>query len=139
MKLVRESANVFQQWNDAPFKQEFTKNEKGKMQITAYYPTVPPFTLTRIESDWTGFDYKALNGQFLNEETNVTFELNYQKDKNYEVKIGKKKRNALLISPSELMVQDYRLKFSTDNNGEITELFLTSGRIKEVRFGRFDK
>ncbi|MBC8754769.1 serine hydrolase [Kordia sp. YSTF-M3] len=136
MKLIRESANVFQQWNDAPFKQQFTKNEQGIMQITAYYPTVKPFTLTRIESDLSTFNFKALNGIFKNRETDVSFILTHTEGIAYEVKIGEKKRNGLLLSPNELLVNDYSVKFWVDNAGNIKELFVTSGRIQNVRFVR---
>ncbi len=136
MKLIREADNVFQQWNDAPFKQEFTKNADGIMQITAYYPTVKPFTLTRIESDFSKFDFNALNGTFKNQETDVSFTLKHTKGTAYEVKIGKKKREGLLLTPNELLVNEYSVKFCTDKTGNITELFVTSGRIQHVRFVR---
>lgn len=139
IKLLREADNVFHQWNDAPFKQEFTKNDMGEMQITAYYPTVAPSTLTRTESDWTGVDYKALEGQYVNTETDVSATLSYVEDRIYRVKIGKQKISAVLLTPTELLVDDYRLYFSRTASGSIDELFLSSGRIQKLRFVRKGK
>lgn len=136
IKLVRESDNVFQQWNDAPFKQEFTKNEEGIMQITAYYPTVPPFTLTRIESDLSTFDFSALNGTFLNAETDVLFTIKNIEKENYQITIDNKKRNGLLVYPNEMLVDAYNLSFEKDSAGNINEIRVTSRRIENVRFVR---
>lgn len=136
MKLVREANNIFQQWNDAPFKQEFIKNEKGTMQITAYYTNTEPFTLTRIESDFSNFDFTSLNGAFINPETNVSFNIKYDTNKTYKIKSGKLKMKAILITPSELLINDYdyRLKIHPNGKENVQEMFLTSGRIQNVRF-----
>lgn len=136
IKLLRESANVFHQWNDAPFKQEFTRNKEGVMQITAYYPTVKPFTLTRIESDLSAFNFNTLNGTFKNAETDVLFSIKHLEKDAYEIRIGKKKRNGLLVTPNEMLVDDYNLSFRTDSKGKINEIFVTSGRIQNVQFVR---
>ncbi|WP_298427538.1 serine hydrolase domain-containing protein [uncultured Kordia sp.] len=136
MKLLREADNVFHQWNDAPFKQEFTKNENGVLQVTVYYPSVAPFTLTRIESDLSRFDFKTLSGTFYNEETDVSFSIKYVKDQAYEVKFGKKKKSGLLVYANEMLVDDYNLSFEKDANGTINEIRVTSGRIQNVRFVR---
>ncbi|WP_299212675.1 serine hydrolase domain-containing protein [uncultured Dokdonia sp.] len=136
MKLLREADNIFQQWNDAPFKQEFIKNEKGEMQITAYYTNTEPFTLTRIDSDFTGFDFTALNGTFINPETNVSFKIEHDTKTTYTIKSGKKKMKAILLTPTELLINDYeyRLKIHKDKKEKVQEMFLNSGRIQQVRF-----
>lgn len=136
MKLVREADNIFHQWNDDAFKQEFTQNDKGEMQVTAYYPTVPPFTLTRSESDWRNYNYIALNGIYQNSETDVSINIKHIADKQYEVKRGKRTFTATLIKPDELLVNDYVVKIDRDINDKVTQLFLTSGRIQEIRFER---
>ena len=135
IKLVRETDNVFHQWNDTPFKQEFTKNEKGEMMITAYYPSVAPFSLTKIQSDFTRFDFKSLNGKFTNSETDVSFTLEHMESESYKVKIREQEMTGLLLTPSELLVNDYRLRFSVTDS-TINQVFLTSGRIQNVRFLR---
>ncbi len=136
MKLLREANNIFHQWNDASFKQEFTKNKDGIMEITTYYPSVKPFTLTRIESDLSTFDFSVLNGSFNNVETGVSFTIKNIEKENYEVTIGKKKMNGLLVCDNEMLVVDYNLSFKKDSAGNINEIQVTSGRIQNVRFIR---
>ncbi|MHA7058769.1 serine hydrolase domain-containing protein [Aquimarina sp. M1] len=135
-KLIREADNIFQQWNDAPFKQEFTKNQNDEMQVTAYYTQTKPFTLTRKNNDFSTVDFASVLGTFLNKETEVKLSIKYISGVNYEVASGKRKMNAILISPKEMIINDYNYKiiFKTNENKLISELFLTSGRIQNVRF-----
>lgn len=139
-KLIREADNVFQQWNDAPFKQEFTKNEKGEMQVTAYYPNTPTFTLTRRNTDFSDFDFKTLDGKYTNEETGVTFEINYQSDLKYSIKNATDDMTAILLSTEKLVINDYgySLKIGMKKGDGTRDLFLTSGRIQNVRFSRVE-
>ncbi|MEM6718173.1 MAG: serine hydrolase domain-containing protein [Bacteroidota bacterium] len=136
IELVREAANIFHQANDAPFKQEFTKNKDDIMQITAYYPTVAPFTLTRIESDLSKFDFKALNGSFVNDETNVSFTIKNVTKENYQITMGEDTMKGLLIYDDQMLVDGYNLSFTKDANGKINEIFVASGRIENMRFVR---
>ncbi|SHG73838.1 serine hydrolase domain-containing protein [Winogradskyella jejuensis] len=138
MKLIREADNIFQQWNDAPFKQEFTKNEKGEMQVSAYYPNTPNFTMTRKDIDLKGFDYKAINGSFLNEETGVSFSVKYDAGLNYEITNGENKMKAIILSRDELVINDYDYRIRVEKNKDnlVSDIFLTSGRIQNVRFSR---
>ena len=137
-KLVRESDNVFHQWNDAPFKQEFRKNEKGEMQVTAYYTKTPPFTLTRKNTDFSKFDFAAVNGTFLNQETKVSFSVKHVFGSRYDVTSGETQMKAILLSKDELVINDYgyKIKIGNKENTSISNLFLTSGRIQNVRFSR---
>ena len=136
IKLEREAANIFYQWNDNAFKQEFTKNSNGNMQVTVYYPTVPPFTLTRIESDLSAFDKKALNGTFYNPETGVSFQVSHASDNTYELMVRDQKRNGTLVNDHEILAGNYNLSFTKDKKGVISEIYLTSNRIQNVRFIR---
>ncbi|WP_299434488.1 serine hydrolase domain-containing protein [uncultured Aquimarina sp.] len=137
-KLIREADNVFQQWNDAPFKQEFTKNEKGEMEITAYYTRTKPFTLIKKNTNFSDFDFKSVNGTFLNKETEVDFSIKYVSGVNYKVKSGKTKMKAILLSPTELVINDYNYKITIkkDENSTISHLLLTSDRIQNVKFSK---
>ncbi|MER0440142.1 serine hydrolase domain-containing protein [Emticicia sp. W12TSBA100-4] len=132
VKLEREADNILHQTFDPDFKQEFKKNEKGEMTVTAYYTSHSPYTLTKHIYDWKGFNYQALNGKFINSETNVSVEIKFISDKSYEVKIGdKNSTKGLLISPTKLLVDNY--VFDIDNN---STLFLSSDRIQRVKFLR---
>ncbi|MFN3852701.1 MAG: serine hydrolase domain-containing protein [Spirosomataceae bacterium] len=130
IKLKREADNIFYQSNDRDFKQEFTKNTSGQMQVTVYYPTHAPYTLTRIDADWQGFDFGSLNGVFLNQETGVKMSIEHQKDKTYKVMLGNETSTGLLLSPTKLLVDNYNIKIQSQKK----ELLLNGDRIKNVRF-----
>ena len=136
VQLERESDNILHQTYDPDFKQEFKKNEKGEMTITAYYTSHSPYTLTKAVSNWTGYNYQALNGKFLNSETNVTTEIKYTGDKSYDVKVGSQdSTKGLLISPTKLLVDNY--VFDIENRVGTPKIFLLSAdRIERVKFVR---
>jgi CubicO group peptidase (beta-lactamase class C family) len=138
IKLEREADNILHQTNDPDFKQEFKRNEKGEMTVTAYYTSHSPYTLTKNVYDWKGFNYQTLNGKFINNETGVTIEIKFLNDKSYDVKIGSKNNTkGLLISPAKLLVNNY--VFDIDNKVETPNLFLLSAdRIEQVKFLRVD-
>lgn len=135
-KLVRESENIFRQWNDADFKQEFKLNSKGEMEVTSYYTSHAPYTLKRINNDWKGFNYKALEGSFVNNETNVISEVKHISDKKYQIKFANQIRNAILLSPTKLIAENYSIEIINHKKTAITQFFISSDRIQKVRFSR---
>jgi CubicO group peptidase (beta-lactamase class C family) len=139
VQLEREADNILHQTYDPDFKQEFKKNEKGEMTVTAYYTSHSPYTLTKAVSNWTGYNYQALNGKFINSETNVTIDIKFAGDKYYDVKVVGSQDNTkgLLISPTKLLVNNY--VFDIENKVGIPKIFLLSaGRIERVKFIRMD-
>jgi CubicO group peptidase (beta-lactamase class C family) len=138
VKLEREAGNILHQTYDPDFKQEFKKNEKGEMTVTAYYTSHSPYTLTKAVSNWTGYNYQALNGKFLNSETNVTIDIKYVGDKNYDINNSSQdSTKGLLISPTKLLVDNY--VFDIENNATTPKMFLLSAdRILRVKFIRVD-
>lgn len=138
VQLEREAGNIYHQTYDPDFKQEFKRNEKGEMTVTAYYTSHAPYTLTRPALDWTGYDYQALNGKYFNTETDVTIEIRFACNKNYDITIGSKdSTKGLLISPAKMLVDFYVIE--PEKNGSIPNtLFLSSDRIKQVKFVRIN-
>lgn len=138
VKLEREADNILYQTYDPDFKQEFKRNDKGKMTVTAYYTSHSPYTLTKHIYDWKGFNYQALNGKFINKETNVLIEIKFAGDKNYDVKIGSKNSTkGLLISPTKLLVDNYVFEIE-DYTATLKTFFLSGDRIQRVKFLRMD-
>lgn len=88
VKLEREAGNIFHQAYDPDFKQEFKKNVRGEMQVTAYYTSHPPYTLTKHNNNWAGFEKTAPEGKFINKEINVIIDIRFAADRIYDVKIG---------------------------------------------------
>jgi len=137
IELVREADNVFNQKFDKDFKQEFIKNESGEMEVTAYYVSHSPYTLTRKKSDWENYDYQALNGKYNNLETDVNIEISHLTNKDYKVLIGEQENSGLLISPTKLMVNNYVFEFHKETKNKKT-LSLNSDRIRGVNFERLN-
>ena len=134
--LEREADNVFHQTYDPDFKQEFTKSKRGEMQVTAYYTSHAPYTLTRPNNDWEKFDFQSLNGKFVNNETDVMFTITHAEGQSYDISDGKRKRTGLLVTPSKLiLVGNYVIEWS-GKPGLGDALLLSGGRIQNVKFVR---
>jgi CubicO group peptidase (beta-lactamase class C family) len=138
VKLEREAGNILHQTYDPDFKQEFKRNEKGEMTVTAYYTSHSPYTLTKAISNWTDYNYEALNGKYINSETNVTIDIKFTGEKNYDIKVGSQdSTKGLLISPTKLLVDNY--VFDIENNATAPKIFLLSAdRIQRVKFFKVD-
>jgi CubicO group peptidase (beta-lactamase class C family) len=139
VKLEREADNILHQTYDPDFKQEFKKNEKGEMTVTAYYTSHSPYTLTKAVNNWTSYNYQALNGKFINSETNVTIDIKFAGDKYYDVKVvgSQDSTKGILISPTKLLVDNY--VFDIENNITIPKkILLSADRIERVKFIRMD-
>ncbi len=128
VQLERAAGNVFRQVYDPAFQQEFRQNEAGNRTVTAYYPSHPPYTLTRVDADFRGFDPASLNGSYLNEETEISLIVEFTAEREYRVSRGDQKSTGLLISPHTMLVDFYTLTFSGQ------ELLLDGGRIRRVKF-----
>ncbi len=135
-RLLRESANVFHQWNDPAFKLEFKPNAQNEMEVTAYYTTHAPYSLKRVNANWSGYNYEKLNGIFYNAETDVTLTLKHQKDKTYNLSFGKNNRSGFLVSPTKLSADNYSLELAQEDQKIVEELFIDSDRLRKVRFIR---
>lgn len=130
--LEREAANIFHQKNDPAFKQEFQLNEKGEMEVTAYYTTHAPYTLTRPVVQWNGFDIRLWHGTFINKETGSIFQLAPTTNKIIEFKMGASSSwKAILATPQKLLAGNYTLQMIV---GDSTTIFLDGDRIRKIRF-----
>ncbi|WP_373524594.1 serine hydrolase domain-containing protein [Aquiflexum sp.] len=131
VELEREADNIFHQKFDPAFKQEFTVNSNGVVQVTAYYTNHSPYTLTKSSEIDSSFDFKGLDGTYQNAETDVWITLKHIENANYEVIFrDDTTKEGLLISNSKMLVSSYVFEFKEN------EFFLNGGRIEIVRFVR---
>lgn len=137
IKLLRESDNVFHQWNDPAFKQEFKRNANGDLEVTAYYTTHAPYTLTKRDYDWTNFNYQQLNGTYKNAETGATIAFQHLSDRQYQVKINAKESTGTLVAPNQLLLDFYKIDIPVQKD-VIKEILLAGDRIQKVRFLRVE-
>lgn len=139
IRLVRESNNIFHQWNDDAFKQEFILNSENQMEVTAYYTTHSPYTLKRENVNWKDYNFTKLQGKFFNGETGVDISIKWLKDKEYEIKIRDEINKALLITPKKLITDNYTIELVNAKDGNINQLQLNGSRIKNIKFNRVKK
>ncbi len=131
VELEREADNIFHQKFDPAFKQEFTTNLNGEMQVTAYYTNHSPYTLTKSENIRKDFNFIKINGDYFNKETNTTINVNYLNGEFYEITLGMEyKTKGLLVSNTKMLVDFYSLEFREE------ELLLNGERIKQVKYKR---
>ena len=128
--LEREGANIFHQAYDPAFKQEFLKNAKGEFTVTAYYTSHAPYTLTKVNANFDGFDFASLTGKYRNKETDVMISIQHSGGKNYAIQNGTDSTMGLLVTPTKMLVDNYVLEF---RDGMI---LLSSDRIERVLFKR---
>ncbi|MCX6209200.1 MAG: serine hydrolase [Bacteroidetes bacterium] len=131
VELEREADNIFHQKFDPAFKQEFSTNSKGEMQITVYYINHSPYSLSKVNQILNGYDFKSINGDYVNSETNTILSLKYIDGINYKINLGKSyKTKGMLVSNTKMLVDSYSLELRTG------ELFLNGERMKEVKYIR---
>jgi CubicO group peptidase (beta-lactamase class C family) len=131
VELKREADNIFHQKYDPAFKQEFTTNSKGEMQVTAYYTNHAPYSLIKVIDLENDFDFKKIDGAYYNSETDTNISIRHLEETNYEISFrSDKTTNGLLVSKNKMLVNSYSLEFHDD------ALLLNGERIKKVRFNR---
>lgn len=129
--LERESDNIFHQTYDPDFKQEFLRNPAGGLEVTAYYTNHAPYTLTKVANDWDNFDFKSLDGAYLNPETDVTISVRHKEGSSFDINVGDGyQTTGLLLSKTKMLVDNYTMDFPA---GE-SRLYLNGGRIQQVAF-----
>lgn len=127
--LEREADNIFHQKFDTAFKQEFTMNTNGKIQVTAYYTNHAPYSLTKVDEIPANFDVTKINGNYFNSETNTRITIKYLDAQNYEVTFRKDyKTKGLLVATHKMMVDFFTLEFVDG------ALLLNGDRIKNVQY-----
>ncbi|HEY9118040.1 MAG TPA: hypothetical protein VIN11_09465, partial [Roseivirga sp.] len=131
VELEREADNILHQKFDPPFKQEFTKNENGQWQVSAYYTTHAPYTLTKVNPLPDSFDFEVLNGTFFNQETQTEVIIQHKEGAQYEVKLREGYvTKGLLVAENKMLVDSY--VFEINKAG----ILLNGDRIKRIQYNR---
>lgn len=131
-----EAGNVFHEINDPAFKQAFTRNDEGVLEVTAYYPTHDPYTLTKVDHDWSDYDYAGLEGDYYNNELDVTIKVVRKEDKTFSIQRIKPKKKwlATIHNPDILAWKGGPIRFERDENGAVTGFGFSNDRIRNLRF-----
>ncbi|MFK7920431.1 MAG: serine hydrolase domain-containing protein [Bacteroidia bacterium] len=134
IQLEMEGDNLFHEVGDSTFKQWFSLDKENNYQIRLYHPSHSPYSLQKIESDFTAFDYTSFNGKYLNPETGAELIVEHDKDDQYKIVLGGDKMNARMFEPDVLVMNGYRLLVQRSKTGKVKNLLLYSRRLQEVRF-----
>lgn len=132
VRLEQIGPNIWQQVYDPAFIQEFTEDEAGNQMVTVYHSTHAPYSLKKIETDWTNFDFSPLNGAYFNEETGVKVQLRHQDGQAFTVKIGKQDRSGILLDHNRMVLSGYQILFTKEENQ--AGFYLAGDRIRKVWF-----
>ena len=136
IQLEHEAGNLYHQVSDPDWKQAFTKDPIKGLQVTGFYPSHDPYTLTRIEVNWQDYDYASANGDYLNEETGVRLTIEFQQDDKYVILLNGEKLEGQLYAPDFLLVDGYKIQIVRDEKGAVPRLLVNNNRIQRLRFER---
>lgn len=134
IELEHEEGNLYHQVTDHDWKQAFVKDPVKGLQVTGYYPSHDPYTLTRIAADWEDFEFSSLNGSYRNEEISVEFYLQHKKDDRYLLKVRGDSQEAHMYAPDFLLMNGYKIEVVRNSTGKVKELFVSLGRARNLRF-----
>ncbi|MEZ5042083.1 MAG: serine hydrolase domain-containing protein [Saprospiraceae bacterium] len=136
IQLEHEAGNLYHQVSDPDWKQAFTKDPIKGLQVTGFYPSHDPYTLTRIEVNWQDYNYTSINGDYLNEETGVRLTIEFQQDDKYVILLNGEKLEGQLYAPDFLLVDGYKIQIVRDEDGIVPRLLVNSNRIQHLHFER---
>ncbi len=136
VEIEHEEDNIYHEINDPDFKQVFVYSEDKGLQITAYYPSHDPYTLTRLDIDMEGYDFQNLNGNYMNNELDLGFEIKHVREDVFDVKSGENVWEGQLFAPDILWANGFKMLIQRSENGDITDLMVNKGRVQNVRFSR---
>lgn len=136
IQLERVSSNVLREVNDPAFQQEFTRTKNGDLKVTAYYTQHFPFSLTKVEGDFSGFDPKSLQGKYKNDETGAVLFIGKEENRRYKIKLNGHKTDAMLLTPNRMLANSYQARF--DLSKKEKGLYLDGGRVKNIYFRKVE-
>ena len=132
--IVSEDKNVFSFTNDPKLKVVFDEN-----QMTEYYTSGKTMIYKRIkESSRSLNDLEALVGTYNNEELSINFELKLTRDNTLQFKLSTNKEfnDVRVYNQAYLQVNNFFLKVKEDQFNRVTDIILTYGRAKNIRFNK---
>ena len=136
LKKGIETENRSEYWLSA-FKQEFTINNQGDLQVTAYNTTHAPYTLIKASSDLSGIESNNYTGVFHNTKTGAEISIEHLSDFYFRCSISNQNSyDATLLKPGLMIAGSYQITFPVHQTGNIERFLLDGERIKDVEFVR---
>lgn len=132
LEMVSEDKNVFSFTNKPKLKVVFYED-----RMTEYYTSGKTMDYKRIkESPNSLSDLEALVGKYNNKELDISFQLKLTKEKNLKFKLSTNKafNDVKVFNRTYLQANSFFLKINKDYFDRVTEIKLTYGRAKNIRF-----
>ena len=136
IRIVLESGNLYHEETDPDFKQAFVKDPEKGYQLTAYYPSHHPYTLTKIEANWENYPFAALNGDYSNQEVDTQINIQHLESDRYRAITNGQELEAQMYAPDILLLGDYTVRVIRERGQWVKELRVDNNRIRNIRFER---
>ncbi|MBO3117983.1 beta-lactamase family protein [Winogradskyella sp. DF17] len=130
--MVSEDKNVFSFTNNTKLKVVFYEDK-----MTEYYTSGKTMIYNRIEESSISLaDLEASVGTYNNKELDINFDLKLTKENNLKLKLSTDKgfNDVIVYNKQYLQANNFFLKVKKDQFNRVTELLLTYGRAKNIRF-----
>jgi len=129
--------NLYEMTENNKLRISFHLEDTDQPHMIIYYPGSEPryhSKLLPVEEPESYF--KALNGNYYNDEVAVEVEIEFQGDKNYDVLIDGGRSKALMLEKDILRLSGYVVEIQRDKQGEIKGIHVNDNRIRRLNFQR---
>ena len=94
--------------------------------------------MTRIDHDWSAYDFAALASTYYNDELDVTIEVKHDNGRDFTITRKEREKHwaATMNNPDLLSWKGNPLTFIRDDSGEVVALSYSNDRVKHLRFVR---
>ena len=136
VKMINEKESLFHYETNNKLKMNFSEIGAEQQKLTLYLSTQKPSVYYKLPKENFEKDYgSTLNGTYFNKETDTEIIIEHVKDSDYNIVKNGRRRDGKLITKDYLrMMSSYKIRVIRDENGNIQELNLENGRIKNVIF-----
>lgn len=134
--LIEEKTNLYVFEDSPASKIGFNQPIGEPINFTLYLTGQEPRFHTKLpNTNLNAYELEVYTGHYENEELDVSFEI-FKKDNTLFIKQQGRKRTPeiTLLTPSYLLVSDYKLTIQRDSFNRINEILLAINRVKNIRF-----
>ncbi|WP_299685748.1 serine hydrolase domain-containing protein [uncultured Dokdonia sp.] len=134
--LVKERENLYVFKESPDEKIVFTQTNDQPINLTLYLPGEDPRYHSKLpNTSVNSFELDAYTGHYKNTELDVAFEiLKKENDLFIKLKDEDQTPKITLLTPTNLLVSDYKLKVKRDPFNRVREILLSQNRVKNIKF-----
>ena len=135
-KLVKEKTNLYTFENFASIKIKLSQTEGQPIDFILYQPDAQPRAHTKLpDVVLDTYELEAYTGVYKNTELDVSFEI-FKKENTLRIrqKGQEGSQEVLLLTPTEILFSDYKIKVQKDTFHRIQNLLVSVNRLKNIKF-----